>query len=176
MSTELWTARSSASESSSATSDATDTTMNTYFRRSESNWLGDADAKEVSVNYWRKQARYYFQKFPSVEVVEIVRTGRKTDSKILKRGSNSVPRECAVILASTGGSWGRSRRDFLPVRKFEVGTDSRSYYTLALSIEDAYREERAKITDEQVKDGARLIVWDHLTGNVMRMTANGGAR
>lgn len=87
---------------------------NTYYRRNESNWLGNADAKEVSVNYWRKQARYYFAKFPSVEVIEIVRTGRKTDSAILKRGSDNVPRECAVILASTGGSWGRSRRDFLP--------------------------------------------------------------
>lgn len=87
---------------------------NTYYRRSESNWIGNADAKEVSVNYWRKQARYYFEKFPTVEVVEIVRTGRKTDSAILRRGSDIVPRECVVILASTGGWWGRRRRDYVP--------------------------------------------------------------
>ena len=86
----------------------------THYRRSESNWIGNADAKEVSVNYWRKQARDIFARYPSVEVIEIVRTGRKTDSAILRRGSDTVPRECAVILASTGGSWGRSRRDFLP--------------------------------------------------------------
>ena len=89
--------------------------MNTYFRRNESNWIGSTDdSSEVSVNYWRKQARYYFEKFPTVEVVEIVRTGRKTDSTILRRGSDIVPRECAVIIASTGGAWGKSRRDYLP--------------------------------------------------------------
>lgn len=87
---------------------------NTYYRRNESNWIGNADAKEVSVNYWRKQARAIFGRYPSVEVIEIVRTGRKTDSTILRRGVDIVPRECAVILASTGGSWGKSRRDYLP--------------------------------------------------------------
>lgn len=87
---------------------------NTYYRRSKSNWIGNADARKVSVNYWRKQARYYFEKYPTVEVVEIVHTGRKTDSAILKRGSDRVPRECVVILASTGGSWGRCRCDYEP--------------------------------------------------------------
>ena len=87
---------------------------NTYYRRSESNWIGNADPKEVGVNYWRKQAREIFSRYPSVEVVEVIRTGRKTDSAILRRGSDIVPRECVVILASTGGSWGRSRRDFVP--------------------------------------------------------------
>ena len=94
----------------------TDTTMNTYYRRSESNWIGSTDdPSEVSINYWRKQAKAIFDRYPTVEVVEVIRTGRKTDSGILKRGSNNVPCECAVILASTGGAWGRSRRDFLPV-------------------------------------------------------------
>ena len=149
---------------------------NTYYRRSESNWLGNAELNEVGVNYWRKQARYYFNKYPSVEVIEIVRTGRKTDSAILRRGSDTVPRECVVILASTGGSWGRSRRDYLPDRKFEVNTHSRAYYVSAVTIEDAYREERAKITEEQVKDGARLTVYDPKTCKAMRMTDTGGMR
>ncbi len=88
---------------------------NTYYYRSESNWIGPAeDARKVSTNYWRAQARKVFAQFPQVEVVEIVRTGRKTDSAILKRGSDKVPAECAVIVASTGGAWGKSRRDYLP--------------------------------------------------------------
>jgi hypothetical protein len=89
--------------------------MNTIYRRSESNWIGSHDnPRKVSVNYWRYQAWRIFQANPRVEVVEIVKTGRKTDSEILRRGSDSVPTECAVIIASTGGKWGRSRRDFLP--------------------------------------------------------------
>ena len=117
-----------------------------------------------------------FDRYPTVEVVEIVRTGRKTDSAILKRGSDDVPRECVVILASTGGSWGKSRRDFLPVRRFEVNTDSRSFFTWAVSIEDAYEKQRAKITEQQIKDGAHLCVYDPKTGQVMKMTATGGVR
>ena len=149
---------------------------NTYYRRSESNWIGNADANEVSKNYWRKQAREIFSRYPSVEVIEIVRTGRKTDSAILRRGSDTVPRECVVILASTGGAWGRSRRDFFPKRRFEVTTDSFSYHVFAFRIGDAYGRERSKITEEQVKDGATLRVWDTDTGEVMRMTATGGVR
>jgi hypothetical protein len=88
---------------------------NTYYHRIESNWIGSTgDSRNASTNYWRAQARQIFEKFPTVEVVEIVRTGRKTDSAILKRGSDSVPCYCAVILASTGGAWGRSRRNFMP--------------------------------------------------------------
>lgn len=88
---------------------------NTYYHRSESNWIGSTgDCRDVSTNYWRAQARKVFSEFPQVEVVEIVRTGRKTDSRILKRGSDSVPCYCAVIIASTGGAWGKSRRNFMP--------------------------------------------------------------
>lgn len=88
---------------------------NTLYRRSESNWIGSTgESRDVSTNYWRAQARQIFNKFPRVEVIEIVRTGRKTNSGILKRGSDKVPAECAVIIASTGGAWGKSRRNYLP--------------------------------------------------------------
>jgi hypothetical protein len=88
---------------------------NLLYRRSESNWIGSTgDSRHASTNYWRAQARQIFGKFPKVEVIEIVGTGRKTDSQILKRGSDTVPSECAVIIASTGGAWGKSRRDYLP--------------------------------------------------------------
>ena len=87
----------------------------TIYRRSGSNWIGSTgNSNDASTNYWRKQARDIFGRFPSVELVEIVKTGRKLDSSILKRGQHTVPGNLAVIIASTGGKWGRSRRDFLP--------------------------------------------------------------
>ncbi len=87
----------------------------TIYRRSESNWIGSTgNSKDASTNYWRKQARTIFGRLPEVELVEIVKTGRKLDSSILKRGQHKVPGNLAVIIASTGGRWGRSRRDFLP--------------------------------------------------------------
>mgnify|MGYP000865848211 FL=1 len=89
--------------------------MNTIYRRNESNWIGSTGkSADASVNYWRAQARRMFERFPSVEIVEVVKTGRKLDSAILKRGSNSVPAECVVIVASTGGKWGKGRCDFAP--------------------------------------------------------------
>ena len=89
---------------------------NTLYRRSESDWIGSTgDRRDAGTNYWRAQARKVFPQFPQVEVVEIVHSGRKTDSAILKRGSDSVPCYCAVIVASTGGAWGKSRRNFMPV-------------------------------------------------------------
>ena len=89
--------------------------MSTIYRRNESNWIGSTSkSTDAGVNYWRTQARRMFERFPRVEVVEIVKTGRKNDSTILKRGSNSVPAECVVIVASTGGKWGKSRSDYTP--------------------------------------------------------------
>jgi len=88
---------------------------NTYYHRSESNWIGSTgDSRNASTNYWRAQARRVFAQYPRVDVIEIVHSGRKTDSAILKRGSDSVPCYCAVIVASTGGAWGKSRRNFMP--------------------------------------------------------------
>ena len=62
--------------------------------------------------YWSKQARDIFTHFPSVHSVEVVRTGRKTDAVHLNKDAPETG--WAVIIASTGGKWGKSRRDYLP--------------------------------------------------------------
>jgi hypothetical protein len=88
----------------------------TYHRTAPSEWASSTNNKrEVSENYWRKQARTVFASHSAIETVEIVFTGRKTDSKFIKRGKQTAPEGVCVILASTGGSWGRSRREFLPL-------------------------------------------------------------
>ena len=93
-----------------------DKNMSTIYRRNESNWIGSTgDSKDAGINYWRKQARDIFARHPGVEIVEIVKSGRKTDSEILRRGSKWAPAEAYVIIASTGGRWGKSRRNFRPV-------------------------------------------------------------
>jgi hypothetical protein len=87
----------------------------TIYRRTESNWIGSTgDSRRASNNYWRKQAREIFGKYPSVEVVEIVKSGNKLDSGLLKRGDDRAPAGFFVIVASTGGSYGKSRRDYAP--------------------------------------------------------------
>ena len=87
----------------------------TLSRRSESNWIGHDPATQPAARYWRKQAREVFNRFSDVELVEIVKTGRKLDSEILRRGARHCRSGCFVIIASTGGKWGKSRRDFTPV-------------------------------------------------------------
>lgn len=62
--------------------------------------------------YWAKQARDIFARFPSVHSVEVVRTGRKTDAVHLVK--DTLDPGWAVVIASTGGKWGKSRRDFMP--------------------------------------------------------------
>lgn len=91
------------------------TMSNTIYRRTESNWVGSTgDPLRVSDDYWRRQARKIFSEHTTVEAVEIVKTGRKTDSDLLKRGDNRAPAGFFVIVASTGGSYGKSRRDYPP--------------------------------------------------------------
>lgn len=84
----------------------------TVYRRSNSNWLS-SHATDRSITYWRCQAREIFARLPHVEEVEVVTTGRKTDSELL--GADKMPaRNQYVIIASTGGKWGKSRRDYAP--------------------------------------------------------------
>ena len=71
--------------------------------------------QDRSLLYWRKQAREIFERDASVDTIEIVRSGNKMDSSILARGSKYAPSGKYVIVASTGGAWGKSRRDFAPV-------------------------------------------------------------
>ena len=88
----------------------------TYHRTAPNEWATSTpNSREVSENYWRKQARTVFASHSAIETVEIVFTGRKTDSRFLKRGERTAPPGVCVIIASTGGSWGRTRRDFLPL-------------------------------------------------------------
>jgi len=88
----------------------------TYHRTAPSEWaIPTNNKREVSENYWRKQARTVFSNHSAIQTVEIVFTGRKTDSRFLKRGEQTAPPGVCVIIASTGGSWGRSRREFLPL-------------------------------------------------------------
>jgi len=96
----------------------------TYHRTAPSEWATSTpNSREVSENYWRKQARTMFSDHSAIETVEIVFTGRKTDSRFLKRGEQIAPPGVCVILASTpGGSWGRSRREFLPLVLSKGGT------------------------------------------------------
>lgn len=67
-----------------------------------------------SQQYWRKFTRDLMARRPDICRVEVVRSGRKTDSEVLKCRQHVPPPGMAVIVASTGGKWGRSRRDFLP--------------------------------------------------------------
>lgn len=71
--------------------------------------------QDRSLWYWRKQALEIFDRDASVDTIEIVRSGNKMDSSILARGSKYAPAGKYVIVASTGGAWGKSRRDFAPV-------------------------------------------------------------
>jgi hypothetical protein len=90
--------------------------MSTIYRRDQSNWIGsNGNPRDVSLNYWRKQASDMFHLHPHIEVVEVVKSGRVADSALLeRRNGGHAPDNAAVIVASTGGRWGKSRRDFHP--------------------------------------------------------------
>lgn len=69
---------------------------------------------DKSEQYWRAQARDIFSRFAPVQFVEIVRSGNKLDSASLVRGQKHAPPSTYIVIASTGGRWGKSRRDFAP--------------------------------------------------------------
>lgn len=71
-------------------------------------------AESQSEVYSRSQARKAFERFPSVNWVEYVPTGCKLDSTFMHKGEYYAPDEVYVIISSTGGRWGKSRRDFAP--------------------------------------------------------------
>lgn len=88
--------------------------MNTeIYRRENSNWLS-SHATDKSLTYWRCQARDIFARYPQITLIEVVRSGRKTDSSLIARGEDCPAPDQYVIIASTGGKWGKSRRDFAP--------------------------------------------------------------
>jgi len=84
-----------------------------HYRRSESDWIA-ANHDDRSLTYWRSQARDIFFGYPTVDLVEIIRSGRKTDSELLRRGDGYAAPGQYVIIASTGGRWGRCRQDYRP--------------------------------------------------------------
>ena len=83
------------------------------YRRNESNWLS-SHATNKSLTYWRSQARDIFGRYPQVTLIEVVRSGCKTDSSLIARGEVYPSQDQYVIVSSTGGTWGKSRRDFAP--------------------------------------------------------------
>ena len=89
--------------------------MSTIYRRADCNWISGKGAKPQA-RYWRKQAREAFSRDASLEAVEVVHTGCKLDSALLRRGDVYAPPGWVVIVASTGGKWGKSRRDFSPAK------------------------------------------------------------
>ena len=64
--------------------------------------------------YWRADARRIFALRPDVNHIEVVRDGCKTTSRLLDRGEYHPWPGNWVVIASTGGRWGRSRRDYSP--------------------------------------------------------------
>lgn len=87
--------------------------MPSLYRRSKMDQLTPTD--DHSRRYWRKQAREIFARYPDVNIVQVIHGGRKTDSEYLQVGRATTARpEVYVIVASTGGRWGKSRRDFPP--------------------------------------------------------------
>jgi len=89
--------------------------MNTeIYRRSSSNWIS-SHATDRSLTYWRSQARDIFARFPAVDLIEVIRNGKKIESSLLARGQDRPARDQYVIVASTGGGkWGKSRKDYAP--------------------------------------------------------------
>ena len=57
--------------------------MNIVYRRENSNWLA-SDVLDKSNTYWRSVARRIFARFQDVTLLEIVRSGCKTDSALLR--------------------------------------------------------------------------------------------
>jgi len=76
--------------------------------------LATIKASDRSTAYWTSEARRIFGQRPDVQAVEVVFTGRSTDSAVLRRGDTSAPRGWYVIIAATSGYHGRSRRDYAP--------------------------------------------------------------
>lgn len=72
-----------------------------------------AKATNPSDAYWNRYTAGIFERYPSVQTVEIVRSGLKSDSS-LPRGAKRAPAGHYVVIASTGGKWGKSRQDFPP--------------------------------------------------------------
>ncbi len=86
--------------------------MGLYLRETIENL---SPAVNNSQRYWRKQARDMFAQYPTINKVECVTSSNKLDSKYVRRGDTHSPQGVIVIIASSSGRWGKSRRTFLPV-------------------------------------------------------------
>ena len=68
-----------------------------------------------SAAYSRSVARDIFSRYPNIEFVEYVGTGRKTDSSFVgERGVYYPPANVVVYVSSTGGRYGKSSRSYYP--------------------------------------------------------------
>jgi hypothetical protein len=87
-----------------------------FTRNAESQTTNILSASPASIKYWRSAADKIFAARPDVHSVEVVHSGNITDATHLPGKGARRPSEpgWAVIIASTGGRWGKSRRDYLP--------------------------------------------------------------
>lgn len=81
------------------------------YTRETINHLGPTGDR--SLIYWRREVQKVFDKNSHIQTVEVIRSGRKTDSSYLPRGVKSPPAGVAVLVASTSGRFGRPRRDYI---------------------------------------------------------------
>lgn len=73
-----------------------------------------APTDDHSLRYWRAAAKQILDRYAALELVEVVKSGNKMDSQYLQRGGKHSPKGIAVVIASTGGKWGKSRRNYYP--------------------------------------------------------------
>lgn len=66
---------------------------------------------DMSFRYWRRQANNIFEQYPQCNVVEIVRGGKIKNSFYLANEEIAKRSGAYIILCSTAGQYGKSRRD-----------------------------------------------------------------
>lgn len=82
-----------------------------YYRDSIAKLPATTDRSRI---YSRSQARQIFALSPHVMCVEYVTGGCKMESQLVGvRGMKRAPKGTHVIISSTGGRWGKSRRDYV---------------------------------------------------------------
>lgn len=91
------------------------------YRREDMN---DKPTSDGSLRYSRAQARKIFKQYPSIEIVEYIDSGRKTDSQFIGRGHRYSPEGVYVWICSTSGRWGRPSRHYLPLSIREAELES----------------------------------------------------
>lgn len=127
------------------------------YRRATINTLKPTEDR--SLRYWRAAARQIFEEYPTVELVECVTNGCKTSSQLVKRGCDVAPAGVYVIIASTGGKYGKSRREY------RSGQD-RSKTTMERLDAEAEAEAKERIERDAFQDRVERALPRDLQGNI----------